>query len=497
MGFHSRYAWPLLILLAVSFSANSAVRVQSNATVKQTRQSVVENGSTVQPAGFQTPNGEAAFFGQEHVDYHTAGNRFQAGDSPGTQTPPPKSVKVKPVAYANKAKVASKAATIARASVPGLALMVASEGFLWAIDQIPVPKAKVDDQGQLVRDPVVTTSKTFWYANFGTANSWSTTPQESCKLAGGSNPGTEYVVFKNATHDPIDGSEDFVGCNIKTYYPIRYTYLGTIFKTTLNCPNGFIGSGTTCSQTPPVAQPFTESDYAALAAALASIQNSEWLRDIMRRSCQGSSSPAACYDDLTQWGTLTGPASQTDSPVTKTTSTTYPDGTTSTTATTTQNTYNYNYSPTFFDVTTTTVTTTNVDGDVTTTTTTDQQPETETPSETEQQPEEEEDEQDYQFTDSDLPEIEPFYEQQYPGGLSGVWETRKAEIDNSPFLDFLQSFVPSFSGTCPTFGLDFNMGQWLSAGHIDFMSLCFVFDFIKIILLVSAVFLARSLVFGG
>jgi len=101
------------------------------------------------------------------------------------------------------------------------------------------------------------------------------------------------------------------------------------------------------------------------------------------------------------------------------------------------------------------------------------------------------------FSDTPFPEVDPFYEQKYPDGLEGVWSARKAELEDSAFVEFLGSFVPSFSGSCPGWSVNVNVASWAQFGIHDFQSLCWVFDFVKVVLLVSAAFLCRALIFGG
>jgi hypothetical protein len=195
-------------------------------------------------------------------------------------------------------------------------------------------------------------------------------------------------------------------------------------------------------------------------------------------------------------GMITGPALLAGPITTKTTQTPNADGTTSTRTETTKTDFKLTYGKDHFDVDTEKKTTVTEDGQlVSETTEKDDTPAQDvadtTPGE-EQQPEPE-----YTFNDSPFPEITPFYEQKYPDGLSGVWNQAKADIDNSSFMRFLSSFIPSFSGSCPTFGLNFAIGNMANFGSLDFQSLCYVFDFVKIILLVTAVFAARQLTFGG
>ena len=42
-----------------------------------------------------------------------------------------------------------------------------------------------------------------------------------------------------------------------------------------------------------------------------------------------------------------------------------------------------------------------------------------------------------------------------------------------------------------------NIASWANYGYQQFGSICYVLDFVKAILMVSALFLCRALIFGG
>ncbi|WP_342245292.1 hypothetical protein [Pseudomonas sp. OTU5201] len=221
-------------------------------------------------------------------------------------------------------------------------------------------------------------------------------------------------------------------------------------------------------------------------------QTGEWIRDLMRESCAQSPSPGACLESLQEGGPqLSGPASV-QGPKEVTTGTyTRPDGTTGTTKTETSTTYNIKYGPTYIDITNNKTVTTYKD---------DQKVGEETSTDGEEVTEEvpqEENEQDYSFQDATFPEVEPFYEQQYPDGLNGVWNQRKQDFDNSAFLAFLRSFIPSFSGSCPAWAMSFDLRAFGNFSSHGFNVGCYVFDFIGVVILVTALFTARMVTFGG
>lgn len=224
-------------------------------------------------------------------------------------------------------------------------------------------------------------------------------------------------------------------------------------------------------------------------------QTAEWLKGLLRDACANSASPNSCLQSLVDKSALSGPASVQGPSTTSTGTYTKPDGTTGTTSQTTNITYNIKYGPNYFDWTENKTVTNYKDGAQTDSTTT-----TDSETVTDEQPapdKEEEEEEQYSFQDSQLPQIEPFYDQKYPDGLEGVWNSAKADFENSEFVSFMESFVPSFSGTCPSWSMNFAIGALANFGTIPFQSLCYVFDFIKVIILVTAVFTCRAIVFGG
>lgn len=133
-------------------------------------------------------------------------------------------------------------------------------------------------------------------------------------------------------------------------------------------------------------------------------------------------------------------------------------------------------------VTTNNVTTTVINNGSTTTTTTETK---------EEQPE-------AAPSDSVNPDLPTLYKRKYPDGLAGVWTTRKAELSASPLLSLLQNMMPTISGSggCPQFSIPAQIGP-LVFGTGALGPPCAVWDFCKIVILLTAAFLARAIVFGG
>lgn len=136
----------------------------------------------------------------------------------------------------------------------------------------------------------------------------------------------------------------------------------------------------------------TEADFSSADTVLAN-QGAAWLRDLLKESCEGSTNPQGCYDDLQKQSppsisgpsTVTGPTSTTTGTYTRT------DGTTGTTSTTSQTTFNIRYGDNYFDYDTNITTTHNKDGQqVSQDTTSDAGVPEENPDQEEQPQEEEE-----------------------------------------------------------------------------------------------------------
>lgn len=134
-------------------------------------------------------------------------------------------------------------------------------------------------------------------------------------------------------------------------------YKGSIIRYGYGCPPGltYNSSDGTCSITQ-----YVPLNDAALSAVdpWVSGQSAEWLGGLLRESCNGSTSPQRCFEDLKDNASLSGPS--TVSGPSSITSTTGPDGiTTKETKTTFGITYGSDY---FIYAPTTTTTTVNPDG---------------------------------------------------------------------------------------------------------------------------------------
>ncbi len=100
--------------------------------------------------------------------------------------------------------------------------------------------------------------------------------------------------------------------------------------------------------------------------------------------------------------------------------------------------------------------------------------------------------------DSPLPAAPVLYEAKYPDGLMGVWTTQKAALLSSPLFGLMSSLMPSSigGGACPSWVVPLDLGAW-HYGSFDVAPPCYVWEFAKAIIIVSALLLARALIFGG
>lgn len=173
--------------------------------------------------------------------------------------------------------------------------------------------------------------------------------------------------------------------------------------------------------------------------------------------------------------TTTGPAGTTTSTTTVTNNIQYGSTTTNTTVTVTQN---------------TTTTTTAPDGTKTVTVKTDN------PVEGKQQ-----EQQTYtlDFQDSPFPEVPDLYEQKYPDGIGGAWDQRIAEMKDTSLFALVGAFTEGApaSGQCPNWSVNLNIPGMVALGTHDISPPCYVWPFVKACMVIMALFLARSMIFGG
>ncbi len=92
------------------------------------------------------------------------------------------------------------------------------------------------------------------------------------------------------------------------------------------------------------------------------------------------------------------------------------------------------------------------------------------------------------------------YKTAYPDGLSGVWNKRKAEIMETPIMKALLpsvDFIPK-TGKCPTYFIDqLKVGDFVLVEKTDiFKDFCWVFDVLRALVIMGAIFYARKIIMG-
>lgn len=98
--------------------------------------------------------------------------------------------------------------------------------------------------------------------------------------------------------------------------------------------------------------------------------------------------------------------------------------------------------------------------------------------------------------DHEQPEL---YESKYPKGIKGVWEDSGVGGEQGKFNALARSFMPQISdnGGAPlSFKIPMNLGI-VNFGILDVSPPAAIWPFIRICILITALWLARSLVFGG
>lgn len=107
-------------------------------------------------------------------------------------------------------------------------------------------------------------------------------------------------------------------------------------------------------------------------------------------------------------------------------------------------------------------------------------------------------EEDDKFEDTALGDVPKLYTQKYPDGLEGVWRTRSAELKASPLFSVLRNLMPQVAGggAPPQIIVSLDVGI-RDFGTADLSPPLYVWQFGGLVIVISALLLARALVFGG
>jgi hypothetical protein len=102
-------------------------------------------------------------------------------------------------------------------------------------------------------------------------------------------------------------------------------------------------------------------------------------------------------------------------------------------------------------------------------------------------------------TDSALPDLPKLYEPKYKEGLEGVWKEQKERLKSTSLSQLTESLMPKITGggSCPAWQVNLDFAGWASYGSKNVAPPCEVWEWGRMIILVSALLLARALIFGG
>jgi len=105
-----------------------------------------------------------------------------------------------------------------------------------------------------------------------------------------------------------------------------------------------------------------------------------------------------------------------------------------------------------------------------------------------------------EYEPGEFPETEGLYTKKYEDGIQGVLDARYAEVQNSQLFSLVGKLIPTNvpnAGTCTPFSLSMNLGAGMNYGGGTIEFPCYVWTFIRVVMLISALLLARRLIFGG
>jgi hypothetical protein len=102
-------------------------------------------------------------------------------------------------------------------------------------------------------------------------------------------------------------------------------------------------------------------------------------------------------------------------------------------------------------------------------------------------------------TDTPLPPVPDLYTRKYPQGMEGIYDEYKDQLKNTSLVQLAKQLMPNISdgGTCPSWPINLNFATWAPYGVHDVAPPCWIWDVAKAILILSALLLARALIFGG
>lgn len=89
-----------------------------------------------------------------------------------------------------------------------------------------------------------------------------------------------------------------------------------------------------------------------------------------------------------------------------------------------------------------------------------------------------------------------WWESQYPDGLSGIWDSKSESLNNTAFHQWLDGFSFASSGVSPVWAVPMDLGI-VNFGTVNLQVPDYVWSFIGLCMIITALFTARALIFGG
>lgn len=471
-----RLCYEAAFLIAVLFSATVSAATYTKTVTMPPAGTVLSSGTPNLAANIL----EVGMSGVEYIPAASSESRAVAAVSKGLRIP--------------TSGIISSLKTGLRGGVPALLGSAVVAGIVEGVGWIQGEGGQIQKPGSSA-DPVPTAPGQYrWMSHPNSGATEATSAAESCKeiakyLFPPRGVGLVERIQNNGSTASCYWADPNNSSNIQYYATSRVGNgcpANSSYSTTVGA---CIGSG--------VPVPVSEEDLSVLDGFILG-KDGVWQQGLANEVCKGSSDVSGCIANMGAQPYISGPSLVSTPEVTTETTSQNPDGTSTEVSTKTRTDYQLGYpssAPGTISVdpkTTTQTTTTTKDANGTTISTG-----TKTDTTTTTQPGSGTQLADGVFTDTPFPEVSPFYTQKFPGGFKDVWEKNKATFDSSALVSFLKSFVPSFSGSCPSWSMSFDIMPHANFGSREFGSLCYIFAVIKVIMLVTAMFTCRAIIFGG
>ena len=102
-------------------------------------------------------------------------------------------------------------------------------------------------------------------------------------------------------------------------------------------------------------------------------------------------------------------------------------------------------------------------------------------------------------SDTPFPAAHVPYEKRYPDGVSGVWQSKMGELQQTALIGGVAAMFPTLpgGGSCPSWTMPLNFGPAANFGAVTLAAPCWLWDVVGYFFLITACLVARALIFGG